>query len=385
MTSMLTVTGWTLIHFLWQGALVAAAAAVALRLAGPRSARARYAIACAALCAMLAAPVVTARLMATAASPVFEPASSAVTVRVETRHDEPAATGVVDAVRATPTAARIDPEQLVAGLTIAWLCGVSLLFARLCGGWWYVRTLYRSAIAANASRWQAGTDRIARRLRLSSTVHVVESSRVDVPTVVGWIRPAIVLPMAAIAALTPAQVEAILAHELAHIRRHDYAVNLLQTVAETLLFYHPAVWWLSNRIRAEREHCCDDVAIEVCGDPVGYARALADLETFRAGTASLAMAATGGSLVERIARILRVPRGDSHSPRWAATLVLTLLFTAGAGSIARLPRLAAGADGGMATASAAPGQRPARIPSPPSPPATPEVTAPPAPSQRRPR
>src|SRR4029077_10699398 len=102
---------------------------------------------------------------------------------------------------------------------------------------------------------------------------------VDVPTVVGWLRPAILLPIAALAALSPAQVEAILAHERAHIRRHDCAMNVLQTIAETLLFYHPAVWWLSKRIRVEREHCCDDVAIAVCGDPVGYAQALAELES----------------------------------------------------------------------------------------------------------
>jgi hypothetical protein len=88
---------------------------------------------------------------------------------------------------------------------------------------------------------------------------------VDVPTVLGWMRPVIVLPVAALANLTPNQVEAIIAHELAHIRRHDYAINVLQTLAETLLFYHPCVWWVSARIRGAR-HCCDDVAIGVCGD-----------------------------------------------------------------------------------------------------------------------
>src|SRR4030095_13888079 len=119
---------------------------------------------------------------------------------------------------------------------------------------------------------------------LFRSVHVVESIAVEVPTVIGWMRPVILLPVAAVAALTPAQVEAILAHELAHIRRHDYAVNLLQTTAETLLFYHPAVWWISKRIRAEREHCCDDVAVRVCGDAVSYAHALAELEAWRAAS-----------------------------------------------------------------------------------------------------
>ena len=139
----------------------------------------------------------------------------------------------------------------------------------------------------------------ARRL-----IRIVELPHVDVPLVVGCLRPIVVLPIAAISQLNAAQVEAILAHELAHVRRHDYLVNLMQTLAETLLFYHPAVWWLSARIRDEREHCCDDVAVAVCGDPVGYAAALAELEAWRSGELSLAAAATGGSLLNRVRRIL---------------------------------------------------------------------------------
>src|SRR5204863_1628482 len=185
----------------------------------------------------------------------------------------------------------------------AWLFGVTLLLGRMAGGWWHVRRLHRMALATLSSPWQTACRRLAYRLGLPAAAHVVESGLVDVPTVVGWLRPAILLPVAALASLSPAQVEAILAHELAHIRRHDYAVNVLQTIVETLLFYHPAVWWLSNRIREEREHCCDDVAIAVCGDPVSYARALAELETFRSASASMAVAATGGSLIRRVRRI----------------------------------------------------------------------------------
>ena len=96
------------------------------------------------------------------------------------------------------------------------------------------------------------------------------------------------MPVSALAGLTPRQVEAILAHELAHIRRHDYVVNLLQTVVETLLFYHPAVWWLSHRIRVERENCCDDLAVSLCGDPVAYAAALAPATSLGERVARLA-------------------------------------------------------------------------------------------------
>src|SRR5262249_58741996 len=131
---------------------------------------------------------------------------------------------------ATP---RVSIQVLMRWIVSAWLAGVVLLLARMAGGLVYVRRLHRSALATGASRWQTTCRRIAYRLGLPAAAHVVESARVDVPTVVGWLRPAILLPVAAIAALTPAQVEAILAHELAHIRRHDYAVNLLQTFAAT--------------------------------------------------------------------------------------------------------------------------------------------------------
>jgi tetratricopeptide (TPR) repeat protein len=155
----------------------------------------------------------------------------------------------------------------------------------------------------------------------------------------GWLRPVILLPATAMTGLTSAQVEAIIAHELAHIRRHDYIVNLLQTVVETLLFYHPAVWWVSRQIRAEREHCCDDLAVEVCGDATGYARALAELEELRAAPEPALGA--GGPLLGRVRRLLSppTPRLDRRASWLAAALVLALLL--GLGMTGHLARVAA--------------------------------------------
>ncbi len=138
-------------------------------------------------------------------------------------------------------------------------------------------------------------------------MRVLESVVVQVPAVVGWLRPVLLLPASALAGLTPTQLEAVIAHELAHIRRHDYLVNGLQTAVETLLFYHPAVWWVSTRIRQKREHCCDDVAIALCGDPVEYGRALADLDELRPPDGALVVAASGGSLTARIRRLVDGP------------------------------------------------------------------------------
>ena len=158
---------------------------------------------------------------------------------------------------------------------------MTLLSLRLAAGWVIVERLRRRSTRAVSAALASRVARMARQLRVSRPVRALESAIVDVPTVVGWLRPVILLPASALAGLSPAQLEAVIAHELAHVRRHDYLVNLLQAVVETLLFYHPAVWWLSHRIRIERENCCDDLAVELCGDRVDYARALADLEELR--------------------------------------------------------------------------------------------------------
>ena len=131
--------------------------------------------------------------------------------------------------------------------------------------------------------------------------------------------------------LTTGQLEALLAHELAHVRRHDFLINLLQTVVETLLFYHPAVWWISHRIRLEREHCCDDLAVQVCDDGLTYAKALVALEELRAPAIGLAMSSRGGSLLTRVARLLGQAEQQRRPTGWIAGLLsLVLLTMAGA-------------------------------------------------------
>ena len=349
MTPLFQTIGWALIHFLWQGAVIAGAASTLLRLTRQRSASVRYIIASASLLAMLAAPAVTARLMSVGANATLTDAdASSPAVQVAAAHAMARAqapdVGRVRAGSSDEPSSRLSRvnlralESMLPGVTVAWLAGVLVLLARMTGGWWRVRRLHHLALATRSSRWQACCRRLAYRLGLPAAAHVVESALVEVPTVVGWLRPAIILPVAALASLTPSQVEAIIAHELAHIRRHDYAVNVVQTIAETLLFYHPGVWWVSNRIRVEREHCCDDIAVALCGDPLGYAQALAELETWRTASTSMALAATGGSLLDRVRRILRAPMGDEpRSGSWAATIALTTIFIAGAGSVQYLP------------------------------------------------
>ncbi len=174
-------------------------------------------------------------------------------------------------------------------------------------------------------------DALAARLDLTRTVRLLESTRLQVPVVVGWLRPVLLVPTAVLGGLSPQQLEAVIAHELAHIRRHDYLVNLLQSAVETLLFYHPAVWWVSSAVRTEREHCCDDLAVVACGDAVLYARALTAIETLRHEEMGVAMAVTGSPLLARVRRLLGAkPPTTAASSGWIVAL-LTAVMVSGAG------------------------------------------------------
>jgi uncharacterized protein (TIGR03435 family) len=327
MNAWMHVAGWVLVHFIWQGAVLAVAAAVVLHFSRRQSASMRYAIACGAMCAMLVSTGITTALIE-----VPDAAVEAASVSARTTSNDRGGVLLPIRVNDAPSAAAVSNAQRVEALlpwiVSAWLFGVTVLLARTGAGWWRVRRLHQLSLRTIRSSWQAASNRIASRLGIASVIRIVELPHIDVPLVVGCLRPIVVLPVAAISQLSVAQVEAILAHELAHVRRHDYLVNLMQTIAETLLFYHPAVWWLSGRIRDEREHCCDDIAVAVCGDPVGYATALATLEVWRRDEVSLAAAATGGSLLQRVRRILRVEVPED-SRTTSVTVALVVAATVG--------------------------------------------------------
>jgi uncharacterized protein (TIGR03435 family) len=174
--------------------------------------------------------------------------------------------------------------------------------------------------------WQQVLGRLAARVGLCRPVRLLVSALVQVPTVVGWLRPVVLVPVGALSGLPPEHLEALLAHELAHIRRHDYLVNILQSVAEALLFYHPAVWWVSGHLRFERELCCDDVAVSVTGDALTYARALAEWESCRPDRLQAALAVNGGSLAGRIARLLGHSRPPAHTGLGSGVVAVAILL-----------------------------------------------------------
>ena len=319
--------GWSLLHFLWQGTTLGLLAWLLLALLRGASAKARYGVACAFLLLMAAAPVATFLILQGQAPAPSGPLS--LTLEATTGSPLP------EAPLPLRVKAALDPA--LPWLLGTWALGVLLLSTRFLGSWVRVQRLRRRSASPVPAEWHLVLSRLCRELKLSRTVRLLQSAAVDVPTALGWLRPIILLPACALTGLAPAQLEAVLAHELAHIRRGDFLVNLLQSLVEVALFYHPGVWWLSGRIRAERELCCDDVAAALCGDPLILARALTDLEALREPVSPapthLALAANGGSLMHRIRHLLQPALPASNAARATALALVAASLLGAAGAV----------------------------------------------------
>lgn len=342
--------GWALLHLLWQGALVAGLLAATLSLLSRHRANVRYAASCAALALLLTLGVITAWRVYEPA-PVRTAASTSAAAEAAVPELDTWATPKQATWKDRVTAATMTARAWLPQIVLLWLVGVVVLSSRLVVSWLRANRLARRGATPATAQWQRALVRLARTLHVRRAVTLLESAAVEVPTVVGWMRPVILIPAATLTGLSPEQIEMILAHELAHIRRHDFFVNLLQAVVETLMFYHPAVWWMSRQVRVERENCCDDLAVAVCGNALQYARALTRLEELRSEPVQVALAANGGSLIERVRRLVGArPDAAAGAPRYAAGLVLmTVLALLLAGP--SLPLLAQRDDAPAATSS----------------------------------
>jgi beta-lactamase regulating signal transducer with metallopeptidase domain len=224
-------------------------------------------------------------------------------------------------------------QQAMPAIVMAWFVGAAGCSVRLLIGFISVAALRRSHHAPVLAEWQHILDRLIERMQVSRRVRLLPTDRVDSPSVIGWLRPVILAPVGMLSGLAPQQIEALLAHELAHVRRHDYLVSVLQGIAESLLFYHPAVWWISSQIRTEREHCCDDLAVEASGDVLVYARALAALESMRPAHFKTVLSANDGSLLRRIRR-LADPVAAQRPAGWGVAWSMGALLLVGIAGVA---------------------------------------------------
>jgi beta-lactamase regulating signal transducer with metallopeptidase domain/uncharacterized GH25 family protein len=338
--------GWMLVHSLWQFTLVAILALGLERALQRRSSAARYWTYLALLSVMAALPIITwfALRPTTAATfaerehtrRVFQPR------QIGEKSEAPATTAALEDSKSlrllasqnsagealTPAAwlsqLRRHIQPWLPKLVTVWIVGVLIATFRPLLGLYTVRRLQTVGVSRVGSAVEKMLQQSAQRLGVKRAVEVLQSVLIQTPVVVGYFRPTILLPLCVVTGLPESQLELILAHELAHIRRHDYVINLLQTLVETLFFYHPAVWWLSRQIRGERENCCDDVVMANVGTRIEYGRALLAIEELRAAPTVLSLAAGSGSLLTRIQRIA----GYEPAPRIAGGGLLCVVFVA---------------------------------------------------------
>jgi beta-lactamase regulating signal transducer with metallopeptidase domain/protocatechuate 3,4-dioxygenase beta subunit len=332
--SAVTLWGWVLVHFLWQGAFVALIGWIALSLGARCTAQVRYLIATGCLLVAAVCPVATACFLtqseetqppivsasldeSTAVVMTQQPVSDTIADDIGVIEDEPASETLTQPrpINDSPPTEVLSwydrLESALPWIVTGWFLGVIVLTIRLFGGWWLASREIANGKPLRAD-WMATVERLSGKLRIRRAVRWVESVRIDVPQVIGWWKPVVLVPVSILSSLTPREIECLLIHELAHIRRFDFAVNLMQCAIETILFFHPGVWWLSRRIRLERELACDETTLRVTGDQLTFSRALLSLADL-AQLPQPTLAATEGDLTKRVHAILGTRRaGSSH-------------------------------------------------------------------------
>ncbi len=321
--------GWTLLHAIWQGFALVLPAAVLLYFLRHRSGISRYRVG---VSTLLAQVLVSAGTFFWYYQPISasQPLSTATTAHYAAQIRWQTVAQSIPWHQQTQQFLESHLSQFV----LIYLIGVALFGLRLAGGWIYLQQLSKTAVPPTSQHWLKMTNQIRSTLSIRVVVQVRESARIAMPMVVGVLKPVLLLPIGLATHLSTREIEAVLAHELAHIKRHDYAVNLLQSVVEVLYFFHPALWWLSARVREEREHCCDDLAVQVCGgDGRILAQALAHVEELRltkstqAPVLAMAFAAKRQHLLHRVQRMLGVSTRPFVSNSSLAGLTLaTILF-----------------------------------------------------------
>ncbi|GAB3500878.1 hypothetical protein GCM10027341_26840 [Spirosoma knui] len=324
--------GWSLLHAIWQGFALVLSAALALYILRNRSSAFRYRIGVVTLFLQVLTSVITFIWY-------YRPVPAANEFVLSKSAIQPAVSVHWQTVTQTVTWPQYVQQFLenhLAEFVLAYLIGVAAFGLRLIGGWVYLQRLSRVS-GRSVTAWIELSDRLRASLGIRMAVQVKESAQITIPMVIGVLKPVVLLPVSLATNLSLHELEAVLAHELAHVKRFDYAVNLLQSVVEVLYFFHPALWWLSARVREEREHCCDDLAVQACGgDGRILAQALARVEELRLAqvyqTPTLAMAFVSKrkQLLHRVRRMLGVPTPPfvSNSRLAGLTLATLLLLSA---------------------------------------------------------
>ncbi|MCS6820451.1 MAG: M56 family metallopeptidase [Microscillaceae bacterium] len=312
-TNMAEALGWAILHSLWQGGVIAFLLFIVLLVLRKSPSQARYLMALVALFSIFLIWIFTfiyifhqlpMQKLPTMVQPDNSPAI--VIISTETHQTKLQTTTLLGYYEWVKNYFYKNFYTYFPILVLAWLLGVVLMSVRFLGSLWYLQRLRYYKVHTVSEAWQQKLRKLAQKIGIQRSVQLVESAMVEVPMVLGHFKPLILLPLGALVGLSAQQIESILAHELAHIRRHDYLVNLLQSLIEIVLFFNPFVWWVNQLIRTERENCCDDIAIKLTGDTLTFAKTLATLEEIRQVQPRHVMAFLGqrNRLPQRIKRIL---------------------------------------------------------------------------------
>ena len=272
--------GWTMIHSLWQAIGVGLLLALAMLVLQKYTARTRYILSNISLFGVLFLAVLTFFSLYNSRGGAAEEEITLV---------------------AGQTLMAMDPDKsFIQGfyqqfvhyfndhlplIVMIWLVGVAFFLLRLIGGLAYIQHLKNRHVFPLPTVWMDKLETLKNKIPVKKQIALLESALVKAPMVVGYFKPVILMPVGAVNGLTSEQVEAILAHELAHIFRNDYLLNILQSLVEVLFYFNPAVWWISANIRTERENCCDDIAVELCGNSLTYAKAFGPSAGIESGSA----------------------------------------------------------------------------------------------------
>lgn len=325
--------GWMIVHSLWQGALVALLLSIVLLLMNKRTARVRY---IASVGALLLFSAMSIRTFVDH----YDISKERVVVGLSSQeiHSTAAATTNVATNNSITNNTLFTEfsnyfyEHFPLIVTI-YLLGVLFLTLKLTGGYLYSQRIKNYRTKTADEKFRNIVSEFSQRLNIKQSVKLVESALVKVPVTLGYIKPVILFPLGMLTGMSYEQVETIIAHELAHIKRADYLVNLLQSILEVIFFYHPAVWWISSIIREERENVCDDLALEISSQPADLAKALVYVSQFENGKSSLAMSAIGNKnkLKRRVKRMMGENKHKTFRSRvYSASLILLVVLSFGA-------------------------------------------------------
>jgi len=321
----LTSLSLTLLHFIWQGLLVAAVLKSALLIFNKNRPQLRYAVSALAMLVNLLLPIITFVV-------IFQTENSF----ANTLSNSLALNEFIQELKQPDTFFSYQEfitllPSLLPYIAILWLAAITLLSGKLILEIYNVNHLPQQNTIAPSQKLQTRFEELAKQIQVRITPRLLISLKVEVPMAIGWLKPVILLPAHMLSGLTTPQLEMLLLHELAHIRRHDYLVNFFQTLVEILLFFHPAVHWVSKQMRNEREYCSDDIAVQHCGDAVAYAHTLADTASLCTKAhhhtiPDLAMAASGGDLKQRVIRLVDHHCAPNNNiSKWFASV--TIVFS----------------------------------------------------------